>query len=267
MRMRRFALVALVSLLMVAPAAFAWGPLGHSIVAKLAWDQLTPTAKSAVIRLLATQSPYITLQSVSSWPDQLRDYPDKQGLWDQTHRMHYVDIDNKHCTYAPPRVCSHGQCVVAALAHYEAILGNRSLPASERLQALKFVVHFVGDEHEPFHDYGPYKGGNTYKVTVFGHKGELHRVWDSGLIDTREMTWKPYAKFLEAQGPVQLPAAEPGVSAAVQVAEAGCKIARQAVPANHVVDKAYVRKWLPVADQQLRLGGARLAQVLNRILG
>ncbi|HEX7342133.1 MAG TPA: S1/P1 nuclease [Rhodanobacteraceae bacterium] len=267
MRLRRFAFVAFLSCLMVAPAAMAWGPLGHRVVAKLAWDQLTPQAKSAVIRLLATQSPYITMVSIANWPDQLRDYPDKQHLWATTHREHYVDIDNRDCHYNPPRVCSHGQCVVAALEHYEKVLGDKSLPASERLQALKFVVHFVGDEHQPLHDYGPYKGGNTYKVTVFGHKGELHRVWDSGLIETREMTWKPYAKFLESEGPVQLPAPEPGVAPAVQVAVAGCHIAQKVFPANHAIGAAYVTKWRPVAEHQLRLGGARLAKVLNRILG
>lgn len=268
MSSRRFALVAFLSLLFVAPAAMAWGPLGHRIVAGLAWDQLTPATQAAVRKLLDSESPYITLVSIANWPDKLRDYPDKQQLWEHTHRMHYINFDSSNCDYKPPRQCRHGQCIVAALEHYEAVLGNRSLPASERLKALKFVVHFVGDEHQPLHaGYRKDAGGNFYKVRYFGEKSELHRVWDSSMLDTREMTWKPYVKFLESEGPVTLPATEPGMKPPVQVAETSCRITRRIYPKGHSIGKAYVKKWLPLAEHQLRLGGARLAKVLNRILG
>lgn len=265
---RRFALVVFLSGLFVAPAAMAWGPLGHRIVAGLAWDQLTPATRAAVKKLLDSESPYISLVSIANWPDKLRDYPDKHRLWEHTRRMHYINFDSSDCNYKPKLQCRHGQCIVAALEHYEAVLGNRHLPTRERLQALKFVVHFVGDEHQPLHaGYRKDAGGNFYKVTFFGEKSELHRVWDSGMLDTREMTWKPYVKFLETEGPVTLPQAEPGVSSPVQVAEASCRITRDIYPEGHTIGKTYVKRWLPVAEHQLRLGGARLAEVLNRILG
>lgn len=247
--------------------AYAWGPLGHRIVAALAWHQLTPATRSAVDRLLASESPYITLVSIANWPDELRDYPQQRKLWERTRKLHYVDIDNTHCLYRPARQCVKGQCVVAGIEHYEAILGNVHEPTAERLRALKFVVHLIGDEHQPYHAFGPDLGGNTYEVTFFGNRDELHRVWDSGLLDTRELTWKPYAKLLEAEGPVALPAAQPGVPPAVSVAEASCRIARQAFPTSHTLGWRYVNRWRPVAEHQLRLAGARLARVLNRELG
>lgn len=268
MRMRHFSLVAFLSLLMVAPAAFAWGPLGHKVVAKLAWDQLNPQAKAAVEKLLHTQSPYITLVSVANWPDKLRDYPEMQRLWKKTHRMHYINFGSAKCHYNPPVQCRDGECVVAAIEHYETILANKKLPASQRLRALKFVVHLIGDEHQPLHaGYKRDAGGNKYQVVFYGHRTNLHRVWDSGMLETREMTWKPYAKFLEAEGPVKLPAVQQGVAPPVQWAEESCRITRDIYPAGHKIGAAYVAKNLPIADQRLREAGARLAKVLNRILG
>lgn len=265
---RRFAFVAFITALLVAPAAMAWGPEGHRIVAKLAWDQLTPTARVAVRALLDTQSRYITLVSIANWPDDLRDYPDQQGLWQRTRRMHYVNFDSSDCIYRPPAQCSDGECAVAAIDHYEAILANTALPASERLQALKFVVHFIGDIHQPLHaGYRKDAGGNLYQVVFFGAKTNLHRVWDSGLLDTREMTWKPYAKMLEAEGPAVLPPPQPGVDPAAQWAQESCRITRSIYPQGHKIGAAYVAAERPVAERRLREAGARLAGVLNHIFG
>ncbi len=266
MRSRRFACVALLSLVLVAPAAMAWGPLGHAVVAALAWRQLDPTARAEVRKLLASGD-WPNLVAVSSWPDEIQDMPRYQQLWAHTRAMHYVDIFDPHCIYKPARQCKDGQCVVAAIEHYEKVLADRSLPDAQRLRALIFVVHFIGDIHQPFHAYGPGKGGNTDQLLFEGRSTELHRVWDSGLLETRYMGWETYTKMLADEGPVQLPPARPGVKPPVQWAEESCRIAFRAVPHGDKIGKAYVRKWRPVAEQRLREGGARLARVLNRILG
>lgn len=264
---RRFAAVVFVSCLLVAPAAMAWGPLGHRVVAALAWSQMTPTARAAVTKLLASGDAG-KLVDIASWADHLRHDPDHQRLWKRTRRMHYINFSSSDCQYKPARQCQNGECVVAAIEHYEAILANRDLPASQRLRALKFVVHFIGDEHQPLHaGYRHDAGGNFFQVQFDGEGSNLHRVWDSGMLDTRGLTWKAYAKRLQAEGPVNLPAAEPGVKPPVQWAEESCRITRDIYPSSHKIGAAYTHKWLPVADRRLREAGARLAGVLNRILG
>lgn len=264
---RRFTLIVFLSLLLIAPAAMAWGPLGHRVVAALAWRQLNPTARAAVEKLLA-DSPWDRLVDTATWPDDIRHMPPYQRLWKHTRPMHYINFGSSDCDYVPPRDCKDGDCVVAAIEHYESILGDHSLPKKQRLRALVFVVHFIGDIHQPLHaGYKHDAGGNFYQVQFEGKGSNLHRVWDSSMLDTRGMTWKQYANFLAVKGPVTLPATERGVAPPVQWAEESCRITRSIYPSGHKIGQAYVDKELPVADKRLREAGARLAEVLNRILG
>lgn len=264
---RRFALTVFVSLLLAAPAAMAWGPLGHRVVAALAWRQLNPTARAAVEKLLHG-SQWDSLADVATWPDDIRHMPQYQRLWKRTRRMHYINFGSSDCDYVPPRDCRDGDCVVAAIEHYESILANRRLPEKQRLRALIFVVHFIGDVHQPLHaGYRHDAGGNFYQVQFEGKGSNLHRVWDSGMLRTRHMNWKQYADFLAAKGPVTLPASAPDVAPPVQWAEESCRITRHIYPSGHKIGKNYVEKELPVADKRLREAGARLAKTLNRILG
>ncbi len=264
---RRFALVAFLSLLLVAPAALAWGPEGHRVVAELAWRQLDARAQAAVKKLLA-QGGFESLAEAATWPDDIRHMPQFQQLWKDTRRKHYINFSDADCVYDPPKQCRDGDCVVAAIEKYESILADRSLPPVERMRALVFVVHFIGDIHQPLHaGYRHDAGGNLYQVQFEGEGSNLHRVWDSGMLDTRHMSSRQYAEFLAAKGPVTLPAAEPGVKPPVQWAEESCRITRRIYPQGHKIGQPYAEKWLPTADKRLREAGARLAKTLNRILG
>ena len=262
---RRIA-AALFVTLAIAPAAQAWGPLGHSVVAELAQRHLSPAAKTEVEHLLAldhTQS----LSDIASWPDEIRNDPKQQDLWKQTRALHYIDFDGD-CTYTPPRDCKNGQCVVEAISHYIDVLSDRSQPDQARLQALKFVVHFIGDIHQPLHaNYQQDAGGNKYQVQFQGQGMNLHRVWDSGLLGTRNMDWKAYAAMLDAEGFAPLPPPiAPFDNAAAEWAEESCQITRTIYPSNHKIDQAYIDAELPVADSRLREAGRRLAEVLNLAL-
>jgi hypothetical protein len=266
MRSLRRLAAALIATLAIAPAAQAWGPLGHSVVAELAQRHLSPTAKAEVEHLLALDHT-TSLADIASWPDEIRDDPKQQDLWKQTRALHYIDFQGD-CTYTPPRDCKNGQCVVEAIPHYIAILGDRSQSDEARLQALKFVVHFIGDIHQPLHaNYQEDAGGNKYQVQFQGQGTNLHRVWDSGMLSTRKMDWKAYAAMLDAEGPTSLPPPIPPYdNAAVQWAEESCQITRTIYPANHKIDQAYINAELPVADMRLREAGKRLAEVLNLAL-
>lgn len=260
--------VLLAACLLAAPVALAWGPTGHRIVADLAQRQLTPGARAEVARLLAPEHER-TLADVATWADDLRDDPAQKALWQATRALHYVNFRSGDCRYVAPRDCRDGRCVVAAIDHYAAILGDRTRPDAERRQALKFIVHFVGDVHQPLHaGYRDDRGGNRYQVRMDGKGSNLHRVWDSGLLGTRHLRWTAYAQRLADDGPVVLPPGVPGQAAPVQWAEESCRIVRDdgVYPPGRDIDAAYVKAERPIAERRLKEAGARLAGLLNRLL-
>jgi hypothetical protein len=269
MNLARRAVTLLAACLVVAPA-LAWGPLGHSVVAQLAQRHLSPAAEAEVVRLLAPDHTRL-LADIANWPDQMQDDPDFKDLWKQTRGQHYINFHGgSDCDYVPPRDCRDGRCVVGGLQHYVAVLGDRSQPDSVRRQALKFVVHFVGDIHQPLHaGYRDDKGGNTYQVQFDGKGSNLHKIWDSRMLYTRGQDWQQYAQRLDSDFWTPLPAPiAPLDNKYAQWAEESCRITAEPgfYPANHEITPAYVHTWLPLADQRLSEAGRRLAEVLNLAL-
>lgn len=262
---RRLA-VAVLAFLGVAPLAQAWGPLGHSVVAELAQRHLSPAAKAEVEHLLALENK-TRLADIASWADEIRNDANQQDLWKNTRGLHYINFTSPKCNYVPPRDCPDGHCVVAAIDHYAEILADKKQSDATRLEALKFVVHFIGDEHQPLHaGYRDDKGGNDYQVQMNGKGSNLHRVWDSSLLLTHSNDWKAYADELDQRGMVTLPPTiAPFDNAFAQWAEESCRATAQPgfYPKGHKIDDAYVKAELPLAEERLRDAGRRLAEVLN----
>jgi hypothetical protein len=260
----RYAVFLLACFLLV-PDARAWGPDGHRIVAELAQRHLGPAAEAQVERLLAPEHTG-RLADVATWADDMQDDPSQQVLWKATRGLHYINFRDRTCDYRPPRDCRDGRCVVGGLQHYVALLADRHQSDAVRRQALKFVVHFVGDVHQPLHaGYRHDKGGNTYQVRFRGQGSNLHRVWDSGMLRTRGLAWQDYARQLDARGPVALPAAD--AAPFVAWAQESCRLSADIYPDGHTADAGYVQAHLPLAERRLREAGRRLAELLNRTLG
>jgi hypothetical protein len=266
---RTIATLVALSLTAMAGTATAWGDIGHRIVADLAWRQLDPSAKAEVERLLKADGSD-SLADVASWPDQLRNDPENKELGKATAPLHYADFHDPKCHYNPPVDCADGKCVVGGLEKYVAILGDRHKSNAERAEALKFVVHFVGDVHQPLHAGNrDDKGGNEYQVQFDGKGTNLHSVWDSKMLYTSNLEWKPYADKLAAEGPVKLPRPIPPLdNPYAQWAEESCQVVAQPgfYPDSHKIDGAYVAKYLPTAELRLREAGKRLADLLNKTL-
>ena len=163
-----------------------------------------------------------------------------------------------------------GQLIVEALKAQSAILGDRNLTDGERLQALKFVVHLVGDIHQPMHaGYGHDKGGNDFQLQ-FGNRGtNLHSLWDSGMLNTRKLDDAGYLPVLRALPAPKLARQSNPQRDPQNWAEASCRISVQpsVYPATHTIGDEYAERYRPVAEAQLRLAGENLAQLLNRVLG
>ena len=246
--------------------AWAWGPVGHRLVAELAEQDLSPQARAEVARLLQGEADP-TLAGVANWADQLRENDPELGK--ESSRWHYVNIADHDCAYGPPRDCPNGDCVIEAIHKQTDILRDTSLPREQRAQALKFVVHFVGDAHQPLHaGRAADKGGNDFQTNYEGKGGNLHRVWDSGLLASANQDEPELLSTIRA-----LPAPTADNAAALPPASAdwakqSCAIVLRSgfYPPSPKLETRYYDTYRPLAEQQIRQAGVRLARLLNAAL-
>lgn len=259
-------LAAVVTTALVPDHAWAWGAQGHRLVARVAEPLLDPQAKAEIQHLLAAE-PGATLDSIAPWADQLR--AQDPGLGKRSAGWHYINMGEEDCTYVPPKQCPDGKCVVEALKTQAALLADRSNSDAARLQALKFVVHLMGDIHQPMHaGHGHDRGGNTYQLQFDGRGTNLHSLWDSGMFYAQGRDDEQFLQEL-----LILPAPE-GVGRpelqrdAPRWAVESCHIAMRpgVYPDTRKPDKQYTDTWRPVAEAQVRLAGERLAALLNTLL-
>lgn len=285
-----FLQVALLALLVLGaiPLALAWSALGHRLVGALAQPQLTPAAQAQVELLLAGE-PDPTLAGVASWADDLRRTdPERFKL---TSRWHYVNTPPGSCIYVASLDCPDGNCVVAAIQKQTAILADRSQPLAARRDALKFVVHFVGDVHQPMHaNNRDDKGGNAFQISlrtdlkpeayarkhyIDGVMGtNLHAVWDYYILGSAghgtggEPGLDQYAAQLGALPWPPMDTDGPNTDAIAWAAES-CRLvdSHHLYPDTHKMDRSYLDAQRPLAEQRVRRAAWRLAQLLNQALG
>lgn len=237
---------------MLATNALAWGSEGHQVVANLAQAQLTTKARAEVLRLLAPE-PGATLATISTWADEHRN--------PATAAWHYVNFPKDTCDYEAARDCPGGQCVVEALNRQLEVLASGS-PDEKRLQALKYVVHFIADVHQPLHaGYADDRGGNSYQLQAFMKGSNLHALWDVGLIRSLDQPVDALTSRLQLQSiPV-----EARILEVSQAAEESCKIVgTPGFYPERKIGADYVERFVPVMELRLVVAGARLAALLNR---
>lgn len=258
-----FALLAsmLVALALGTSPAHAWGWLGHRLVGNHADSRLNPEARAEIDRLLAGE-PLPTLAGVSTWADELRDDPVRGRA---TARWHFVNFERGQCRYDAQKQCAGGDCIVAAIERSEAVLRDRSRPRSERTEALKFLVHLVGDIHQPLHaGYFDDRGGNRFQISYQRDGWNLHSVWDALILKSGGLDEDGYLASIQtrlAQPPVQ---ATPALWA-----EESCLLVQNPdfYPPRNKISHAYLDAKRPLAEAQLARAGERLAGLLNAALG
>lgn len=282
--MRRFApfLAAFLLVLLASPPANAWSKLGHRLVGALAQRHLDPAVQAEVARLLAGE-PRPDLAGVSTWADTLRD--EDPPRFKATSPWHYVKTQPGSCSIDVEQDCRDGKCVTAAIEAQRRILADRSQPLEARRDALKFLVHFVGDVHQPFHaNSRTDKGGNDYQISLRtdiepeayarnryanGVMGtNLHSIWDYYILESRGLSLEAYTTKLDAQP--WPPMHDAAGAALIPKAWAGesCRLvdARQLYPQSHVMDHDYLDQMRPLAEQRIRQAAYRLASLLNQTL-
>ena len=272
---RRLAAIVLTALTVAAATGrpAAWGPDGHRIVARIALAHLTPQARQQVDWLLDGETQDFV--EASNWADRVR--PDRP----ETYNWHFVDVPYGIDRYDPARDCpasDRGDCVLAALDRFSRMLADRSASRLDRAEALKFIIHFVGDLHQPLHAItNNDRGGNDVPVDVGGDEpSNLHAVWDRAIVARRELSNEAYASRLLdelARAPMAPGPVDPRAWALESHARAEAVVYQypefvKGTPPTAPIrlTEAYWQRAAAVVDEQLKLGGVRLAAMLNTTL-
>jgi nuclease S1 len=262
---KRFLLVAAIiaAAFIVAPSAWPWGPLGHRVASRMAEDRLTLTALAAVHNLFG---PGMSLAPISNWADEQQDFP--AGF-----SWHHVNIPLTESRY-DPKYCQSGGCVVSKIEDFKHVLRNPKASKAEKQQALRFLVHLIEDLCQPLHigDSGS-KGGNLIQVRFYGMGSNLHRVWDSQIIERHTTDERVWLWDLNGVTNPKL-AAEWAKGTPEDWATESLQIAKRAycLPETNRVMKSgtrigndYCSMALPMIQKQLAKSGIRVASVLNEI--
>jgi hypothetical protein len=244
----------------------AWSEFGHRLIGELAERQLSPGARAAVAELLKHESEP-SLAGVSGWADDVREA--KLEAYAHTRSWHYLNLPSLDCDYVPARDCPDGNCVIGAINSQARLLADTRLPAKQRSEALKFLVHLVGDAHQPLHaGLARDRGGNEYQLNVNGEGSNLHSVWDSLILQGGPRGITAYATYLQ-EGIESLDSATSATpSAAAGWALESCRLLRERAvyPAKRRIGKTYLDRFRPLAERRLQLASKRLAEVLEAAL-
>lgn len=276
-------IAAFAALLFASPAA-AWWEYGHETVARIAYDAARPDTRAALRRLMAQgrlletpDCPVNTPEKLSYWADCIKPLGDRfshAGPW------HYQNVDICQ-PFDLKAACKDGNCVSAQIDRQARLLADPKVPTRERLTALAFLVHFVGDLHNPMHagDRGD-RGGNDVKANygLVGGRTNLHSMWD-GYIAERAISTPPGgAQALLASVP---PADRPAIAAGSaedwsrEQWEASRKFAYTSLigdpcgpkpEGRPTLDEAKVQALIPELRRGVVAGGLRLARLLDDAL-
>ena len=251
----------LLPLLMLPMAASAWSAFGHRLVADLAATELTPQARAQVADLLRGEADP-TLAGVATWADELRE--NDPDLGKRSASWHYVNMPEGTCNYIPARDCRNGDCVIGAIERQAAILADRKRSRAERAQALKFVVHFVGDVHQPMHvGLGRDRGGNDVQVNLDGKGMNLHSLWDRELLAARGLQQQDHVRHLARQSVDDI---APGDVRTWARESCELRTSPGLYPPRARIESGYVERWQPLAERRVRVAAHRLAHLLNETL-
>jgi S1/P1 Nuclease len=255
--------------------ALAWGKTGHRVVAAIADTQLSGLARAQVEQILGTGE---TLDEAANWPDEMRSAPGE--FWQKTSTpWHYVTLNGIIYDHAPPE----GDAL-ETLNRFSRTLRDPAASRADKQMALRFIVHLVGDLHQPLHvgkccD----KGGNDVKVTWFGKPTNLHAVWDSQLVDDEQLSFTELAAKLERHISPEDVVKWWDVNPRDWISESGeirdtlyptardmpkpaqGKRPKRGQPVLPDLSYNYVFRFTPVMERRLSQGGVRLAAYLNAI--
>lgn len=233
--------------------ALAWGDAGHRIISDIAWLRLSEAAGTRIADILKSETP----GDAAIWADGVT----RQDGRD-TRTLHHLDVPAGREGIQLERDCPDFECVVGGILRYQDVLRSAEEPDTQ-LPALKFVIHFVGDVHQPLHTaFADGEGGTRVRVRFFGRRTNLHWVWDVGLIERQPPAWRSdLLRRSQEIDAVQL-AAWSKVDPLAWARESNRIAGGIPYPEGELGD-SYVAEFLPLVERQLLKAGVRLAALLN----
>lgn len=244
---------------LTAQLVLAWGSVGHRAIAEIAYNHLNKSTKKEITKLLGND--YIPLYA--NWADEVKSAQD--SLKPIGKIPHYVNMEANE-TFE--MVKGNGiTTVYTAFEEQLAILSDVNKSTDERGIALKLLIHFIADMHQPMHCARPDdRGGNNIKVTWFGTPTNLHRVWDTNLIEYTKLSYTELAVFSTSAKGKEISAI---ATATPEQWLNESKLIADDIYANIGNSKyyySYPYKYLDTVYTQIEKAGIRLAQTLNQAL-
>ena len=235
-----------------------WGKTGHRTTGEIAQKHLSKKAQKAIAKLLDGQS----LAFVANYADDIKSDPEyrKYGPW------HYVNIDPEDSEYVREKANKGGD-LYQAIEKSISVLKDKNASREDKQFYLKMLVHFMGDLHQPFHvGRSADKGGNDLQGRWFNQGSNIHRVWDSQMIDSYQMSYTELAenrKELTLQELKEIEAGE--ILDWVYESRKMADVLYESFEIGEKLGYEYMYQWFPTVREQLQKGGIRLAKVLNEI--
>ncbi|NOT51034.1 MAG: S1/P1 nuclease [Chitinophagaceae bacterium] len=250
-----------IGLLFAPLSAFCWGVTGHRVVAEIAERHLSKKAKKGLKGLIGREN----LAMWANWPDFIKS--DTTGTWAMASKWHYVNIPGNLSkeVFVDSLRNLKGENLYTQIKAMTDQLKDESLTAEKRQIALRFLLHFVGDLHQPLHvGRAEDLGGNRINVSWFDKATNLHSVWDNSLVEFQQYSYTEYATVLDIVSEEQI--AEWQNSALEDWFYDSYVLANKvyaSVPADGKLGYKYNYIFQKDLDQQLLKGGVRLAKMLN----
>ncbi|UIR57153.1 S1/P1 nuclease [Sphingobacterium sp. SRCM116780] len=246
-------------------SVFAWGTIGHRVVAEIAEHHLTRKAKKNIKKIIGNQK----LAYWSNWGDFIKSDPHEE--FKKMGNSHFINT-NPHLPWADFQVAmenSSEENLYKTILRLENSFSDKNLTLDKKKQNLYMLIHLIGDAHQPMHvSRAEDQGGNKIEVTWFGKKSNIHRVWDSDLIDNEKYSYTEYAGVLDILNKSEITQLQTG------------NLANWLFESNQLSDKIYadvehnanlsynyIYDNIYTVENCMLKGGLRLAKVLNDIFG
>lgn len=238
--------------------AMSWGQNGHRAVGFIAEKYLSKKAKKKLCEILQNQS----LAYVSTWMDEIK----SDSLYDYAYDWHWVTIPDGQ-TYDVAEKNSNGD-IIMTVERIINELETGGLSAVKEQEHVKMLVHLIGDIHQPLHvGGGDDKGGNDVKVRWFYEDSNIHRVWDSDMIDSRQLSFTELAQSILITTKEQVKDWQDD-SIHIWVKESiDLRDEVYDIPENGRIGYRYMYENWQHVEKRILQAGVRLAAVLNNIYG
>lgn len=264
--------------------AFTWGPTGHRVVGDLAEKYISKKTKQKVDKILEGH----TMARAANWPDEIRSDP---ANYSHTYAWHYTDWADHHHDHDPS---STSGSLLAAIEDHKKVLASKESKPADKLFSLRFIVHLIGDLHQPLHvGNGLDRGGNSCRVVFHKNITNLHKLWDEDLIDFTRLSYTELSNFVNVVSPKEVREIQRGT--VMDWAKESKMIRNTIYPAEVVtpnqtasttkdlknycnrelnlpqellpqIGYEYSYQFMPIVHRRLLEAGLRLAMVLEEVL-